>query len=214
MLRRRKIAAAAAAILVTAIAITAGYVWAARHRAPTADEFSVYAAFLSRLSKDDKFSPGRLALADASFQLVAPSGKSWIPAELLSYPSAIWENCAALDEAAASETFIDFCGALCGRDFMTKNLRAWRLSPPSVMRFPFDLVPTSAEASEGRKRVVSITRPGFDLWHHRAVFTYSFDCAASANAAEDTISCVQFGQVLLQKTNGGWQVISYSACLV
>lgn len=207
MLRRGKITAAAAAIVVMAIAITAACVWAARHRAPTADEFSVYAAFLSRLSKDDKLAPDRLALAGTSFQLVAATGENWIPAELRPYPP---------DEAEASERFIDFCGALCGRDFMTKNLRAWRLKPTSAMQFPFDIVPTSAEPSpaEGGKRVVTVTRPGFDLWHHRAVFSYSFDCSAGASPAQDAVNCVQFGQVLLERINGRWQVTSYSAFLV
>jgi hypothetical protein len=207
MLRRGKITAGAAAIVVMAIAITAAYVRAARHRAPTADEFSVYAAFLSRLSKDDKLSPDRLALADMSLQLVAATGENWIPAELRPDPP---------DEAEASERFTHFCGALCGRDFMTKNLRPWRLKPASALRFPFDIVPTSAEPSpaEGGKWVVSVTRPGFDLWRHRAVFSYSFGCSAGATAAQDAVMCVQFGEVLLERTNGGWQVISYSAFLL
>ena len=204
MLRQRKIITVAAAIFAMAIAVVAAYTWAARHHAPTVDEFSVFATFLSRLSKDDKLSLDRLALADTSFQLVAATGESWIPAELRPYPP---------DEAEASQLFIDFCGALCGRDFMTKNLRAWRLKPTLAMQFPFDIASTSAQPSpaEGGKRVVSVTRPGFDLWHHRPVFTYSFDCSAGANPTQGAISCVQFGQVLLQRINGVWQVTSYSA---
>src|SRR3984957_5808988 len=123
MLRWRKIATGAAGILAVAIAITAAYIWAARHRAPTADEFSVYAAFLSRLSKDDKLLPCLLALADTSFQLAAITGENWIPAELRPYPP---------DKAEASKDLIDFCGAWCGRAFMAKNLRAWRLEPSST----------------------------------------------------------------------------------
>jgi len=207
MLRRSKIAVAVSAIMVAAMAITAAYVWTARHRGPTSDEFLVYAAFLSRLSKDETLPLDRFALADTSFQLVAATGEDWIPAELRPYSP---------DEAEASERFIDFCGALCGRDFMTKNLHAWRLKPTSAMQFPFDIVPASVEPSpaEGRKRVVTVARPGFDLWHHRAVFSYSFDCSAGASPAQDAVNCVQFGQVLLERTNEEWQVISYSAFLV
>jgi hypothetical protein len=202
MLRWRKIATGAAGTLAVAIAITAAYIWAARHRAPTTDEFSVYAAFLSRLSKDDKLCPDRLALADTSFKLVAVTPDNWIPAELRPYPP---------NEAEASERFIDFCGAFCGRDFMAKNLRAWQLKPASAVRFPFDILATSAE---GGKRVVTVTRPGFDLWHHRAVFSYSFGCSAGGSATEDAVLCVQFGQVLVQRTNDEWQVISYDASVV
>lgn len=204
MLRRGKITTATAATLAIAIALAAAYVWAARHRAPTTDEFYVYAAFLSRLSKDDKLPPDRLALADTSFKLVAATGESWLPPELRPYPP---------EEADASARFIDFCSVFCGRDFMMKNLRAWRLKPASAVQFPFDIVTASAERSpaEGGKRVVTVTRPGFDLWHHRAVFSYGFDCSAGATATQDAVACVQFGQVLVQRTNGKWQVISYDA---
>jgi hypothetical protein len=196
---------AATAILVMAMAIITAYVWIARHRGPTSDEFFVYAAFLSRLSKDETLPLDRFALADTSFQLVAATSENWIPAELRPYPP---------NEAEASERFIDFCGALCGRDFMTKNLRTWRLKPTSAVKFAFDIVPTSAEPAQGEKRVVTVTRPGFDLSHHRAVFSYSFDCNGGVSPGPDAVSCVQFGQVLMERINGEWQVTSYSAFLV
>jgi hypothetical protein len=196
---------AATAILAMAMATTAAYVWTTRHRGPTSDEFFVYAAFLSRLSKDETLPLDRFALADTSFQVVAAAGEHWIPAELRPYPP---------DEAEASRRFIDFCGALCGRDFMTKNLRAWRLEPTSAVKFPFEIVPTSAEPARSEKRVVTVTRPGFDLSHHRAVFSYSFACSGGVSPGPDAISCVQFGQVLMGRTNGKWQVASYSAFLV
>jgi hypothetical protein len=196
---------AATAILVTAMAITTAYVWKSRHRGPTSDEFFVYAAFLSRLSKDETLPLDGFALADTSFQLVAARGENWIPAELRPYPP---------DEAEASARFIEFCGALCGRDFMTKNLRAWRLEPTSAVRFPFDIVPTSVEPAQGEKRVVTVTRPGFDLSHHRAVFSYSFDCNGGVSPGPDAVSCVQFGQVLMERINGEWQVTSYDAFTV
>jgi hypothetical protein len=204
MLRRSKIAVAASAVLVAAMAITVTYVWSARHRGPTSDEFLVYTAFLSQLSKDETLPLDHFALADTSFKLVPAAGENWIPAELKPYPP---------DEAEASERFIDFCGAFCGRDFMTKNLHAWRLKPTSTPEFAFDIIPAPAESSSagGGKRVVTVTRPGFDLWHHRAVFTYSFDCSAGATPAQDAVMCVQFGQVLLERINGRWQVASYSA---
>jgi len=207
MVRRSKIAVAASAILLAAMAITAAYIWTARHRGPTSDEFLAYVAFLSRLSKDETLPLDRFALADTSFQLVAAPGESWIPAELRPYPP---------DEAEASERFIDFCGALCGRDFMTKNLHAWRLKPASATQFPFDLVPTSAEPSPAGsgKRVVTVTRPGFDLWHHRAVFSYSFDCNGGVSPGPDAVSCVQFGQVFMERINGAWRVTRYSASTV
>jgi hypothetical protein len=190
-----------------AMAITASYICTIRHRGPASDEFFVYAAFLSRLSKDETLPLDRFALADTSFQLVAVAGEDWIPAELRPYPP---------DEAEASERFIDFCGAWCGRDFMTKNLRAWRLMPTSAMKFRFDIVPTSSEPSptEGGKRVVTVTRPGFDLWHHRAVFSYSFDCGSGETPTKDAVMCVQFGQVLMERINGEWRVTSYSASTV
>jgi hypothetical protein len=204
MIRRRKITVAAIAIFIVAIAITAAYVWAPPHRSPTSDEFSVYAAFLSRLAKDEKLSLDRLALADVSSKLVAATGENWIPAELRPYPP---------EEAEASEHFIDFCGSLCGQDFMRKNLRAWQLKATSGMQFPFDILPTSAEPSpaEGGKRVVSVTRPGFDLWHHRAVFSYGFDCSGGATPEAGAVMCIQLGEVLLERINGQWQVASYSA---
>jgi len=61
---------------------------------------------------------------------------------------------------------------------------------------------------------VTVTRPGFDLWHYRAVFSYSFDYSAGASPAQDAVMCVQFGQVLPERINGRWQVTSYSAFLV
>src|SRR5450631_167254 len=110
MVRRTKITTAAMTILVVAIAFTAAYVLATPHRGPTSDEFSVYAAFLSRLSKDSTLSLDRFALADTSSRLVATTGENWIPAELRAYPP---------EKAEASESLINFCGGLCGRDFMT-----------------------------------------------------------------------------------------------
>jgi hypothetical protein len=209
MLRLKKIVAAGTSILVVATAITTAYIWTARHSGPTSDEFFVYAAFLSRLSRDGQVSLDRFALANTSSKLVAATGDNWIPAELRPYPP---------DEAEADQLFTDFCGSLCAREFMTKNLRSWRLQPTSVVQFPFGIVTTSAEPSsvDGGKRVVSVTRPGFDLWHHRAVFSYSFDCNGGVSPARDEypISCVQFGQVLMERINGQWQVTSYTAFLV
>jgi len=202
MLRKGKITTAATAIVVIVTAMIAAYIWSGRHGSPTADEFSVYAAFLSRLSKDDKLSPDLIALADTSFQLTAITGENWIPVELRPYPP---------DKAEASKDLIDFCGAWCGRAFMAKNLRAWRLEPSSTMRFPFGIVPEPSYTQD-EKRIVTVTRPGFDLWRRRAAFTYSFDCRGGR--PEVAVSCVQFGHVLLEMKNGGWQVVSYSAFVV
>jgi len=201
MILRRKITVAALAISVVATAIAATYIWAYPRRGPTSDEFAVFAAFLSRLSTDGVERP---ALAETSSQLVAPPGEAWAPAELRPHPP---------EKAEASENFIRFCGSLCGRDFIKKNLRAWRLKPSSGVQFPFDIVPASAEPSpaEGGKRIVDVTRPGFDLLHHRAVFSYSYDCITGGTPEEDAVICVQYGDVLLEKVNGRWQISSYSA---
>lgn len=205
MLRPKKITASASAVLVMAIAITAAYVWAARHRAPTADEFSVYAAFLSRLSRDDKLSLDRFALADTTSPLVASLGESWEPAELRPHPPS---------KAAAPEQFTEFCGDLCAHDFMRKNLEAWELKPSSNEIFPFSVVSSNLVVAFHRIRVVSVTRCGFDLWHHRAVLSYAFDASTDGNLQQLGTLCAANGDVFLKKVNGNWQVIRISESCV
>lgn len=89
---------------------------------------------------------------------------------------------------------------------MKRNLRAWTLSTHSEVHFPFDILPQSSEISTGErgKRIVTVTRPGFDFWHHRAVLMYSFDYGLGS----------QSGDVLLEKINGKWQVHSYTGFLL
>jgi hypothetical protein len=161
----------------------------------------VYAAFLARLSTE--WSPTEHpALADMSFHLVMQRGENWLPAGLRPDPP---------EKAAPPPQVIDFCGSLCGRDFMRKNLRPWQLKPTRDVQFPFDILPNSAELSTDGKRVVTVTRVGFDMWQHRAVFSYSLDYSAGARAGQDAVVCVQIGDVLLEKVNGRWGVTRYSA---
>jgi hypothetical protein len=171
-----------------------------------ADEFAVYAAFLARLSHDSRLTT--FALADISSKLAAPTpGETWIPRELLPYPP---------EKAAPPEQFVNFCGSRCGYEFMSRNLHVWRLNPDSNMHFPFDVLPQSSEVTIRKqgKRIVSVTRPGFDFWHNRAVLTYSFFCGSDGTNAQMAVICTQSGDVLLEKVNGKWQVRSYSGLML
>jgi hypothetical protein len=171
-------------------------------RGPTPDEFATYATFLSRLSADGT---GDVAIAQTTAKLVANKAESWIPPQLQPYPP---------DKQAPALEFIEFCGSVCGHDFMHKNLRSWQLKPSSETQFPFTVIPANLESSLSAKRIVKVSRTGFDLWHRRAAFSYSFDCSTGGTPGQPAILCVQIGDVLLKKANGKWQVVRYSAMLL
>jgi hypothetical protein len=210
-------AVASAVISVVAIALAAAYFRADFQRGPTSDEFAVYEIFLDRLSRDwsarpGHLSPDRFALADTTLKLVQPGYESWLPAELRPYPP---------EKADPPASVVAFCGRLCGYDFKKKNLRSWNLRSFSNGRFRFEILPTSAPDTISARRirilttargmrVVSVTRPGFDLWHNLAVLDYGFDCGRDGNLTHEASMCLQSGQVRLEQVNGTWRVVSYS----
>ncbi len=97
---------------------------------------------------------------------------------------------------------------------MHKNLRSWQLKAGSDKQFPFAVIPANLESSSNVKRIVKVTRTGFDLWHRRAGLSYSFDCSTGETSGRPAILCIQIGDVLLNKANGKWQVARYSAVLL
>jgi hypothetical protein len=157
MSRSRHIIFVTAILSVAAIAAAIAYHAHFKTRAQS-DEFAVYEAFLSRLSDDwvsrpNHLPPNAFALADTSSKLVVATGETWMPTELRPYPP---------EEAAPPDRFIDFCGSWCGHEFMRNNLETW---PHSKVYFSFDVLPASSEIrpEERGKRIVSVTRPGFDF---------------------------------------------------
>jgi hypothetical protein len=171
------------------------------------DEFAVYEAFLSHLSAEIRVPPNTFALADKSSKLVASTPDSWIPKELLPYPP---------EKADPPVELVSFCGSWCGHEFMKRNLKSWSLKPDRKVHFSFDVVPASVEAATTKreKYIVSVTRPGFDMWHHRAVVGYSFDCSSGGTQEEIGAICLQMGHVLLEKADGVWQVKTYTATVL
>jgi len=197
MLRTRHIIAVTAALTVALIAAVTAYSYL-RDRAGL-DEFAVYEAFLARLSHD--FPPGTYALADTSSKLDVPTPCTWLPWELrLPIPP---------EEAAPPDKFIHFCGSWCGHEFIRTNLQTRSLNPGSRVHFSFDILPATTELRRERgKHIVSATRPGFDLRHHRAVFTYSFH-RGSDETTNHPVTSMQSGCVLLEKEKGAWRLNSY-----
>jgi len=192
-------------IFVTAVLTVAVIAAATAYRAylkdhARSDEFAVYESFLARLSHE--FPPSSFALADTSSKLDAPTGDTWLPVGLRPYPP---------EKAAPPDQFVDFCGSWCGHEFMRRNLQTWPLNPDSKLHFPFDVLPASSEVKtrERGKRIVSVTRPGFDFRHHRAVLTYTFDCGSDGTADQIAVMCMQTGGVLLEKEKGTWRVNTY-----
>jgi hypothetical protein len=199
---RRSIKVAFVIVASSLIAVSiAGYRACYLDHGPASDEFATYSSFLARLAADGI---DNVALGDTTSKLGAFKGESWTPTELQPDPP---------EKAAPPLVFVEFCGNICGRDFMKKNLRAWQLKPSSDIRFPFVIVSGHSESSSDRKRIVSVTRTGFNFWRDRAVFSYSFDCTSSTSAGQVAALCIQMGEVLLEKTNGTWRVASYSGSI-
>jgi hypothetical protein len=199
---RRRIFFITAIISVALVAATIGYLAYVRDGARS-DEFAAYAALLAHLSHESP--PTTFVLADMSSKLIASDPQeTWIPKELRPYPP---------EKAAPPDDFVSFCGRWCGHEFMRRNLKAYPLNPGSKVRFPFDVLHESSEvtARERGKQIVSVTRPGFDFWHYRAVLTYSLDCSSDGTSEQIAVICVQTGGVLLERVNGDWHVRSYSA---
>ena len=202
MLRRRRIALTIVVTCATAVAAALAYRWACADGGPTADEFRVYAAFLTRLSEDWKLRPEEIALARTTSKLATPLVGSWVPAELRPYP---------IDKIAPPMKFVSFCGNRCGRDFMRKNLREYQLKSSADVQFPFDVVDASGPSrTTARKEVVRVSRPGFDLWHHHAVLTYCFDHGVRVHPSHGML-CVEAGSAFFEKVNGRWKVARYGS---
>jgi hypothetical protein len=190
-----------AAVLVSfaAIAMATAYFRVQFPSEPTSDEFAVYGAFLSHLSTDwprhvGHSSPDRFALANRTSELGEPYHNERIPAELQPYPP---------EKAEPPESVIAFCGWLCGRDFMRKNLRSWQLKPERKEQFAFEILAVSiaATTTERGVRIVTVSRSGFDLWHQRAVLNYFFDCGHDGSLDQEAFMCGESGQALLEKVN-------------
>lgn len=178
---------------------------------PAEEEFSVYDAVLHRLSNDWTSSPvhsppDRFALAKRTSKLTELPYDEHIPAELRPY---------SREKAGAPTWLTDFCGYLCGLNFVRKNMRSSELKPAANETLPFELVASSTElkATNSAVRIVRVSRPGFDLWHRRAVLLYSFNCGHDGSSAQIALLCGQSGYVLLQKEHGAWQVRDYSGVM-
>jgi hypothetical protein len=179
---------------------------------PTADEFAVYDAFLARLSADWPSNPVYdapfiFALADTSSNLVERGYDEHIPWELRPSPP---------EKSEPSESMANFCGWLCGHDFIRKNLRSWHLTSASTnTQFRLNILPRVPDATSAKRevRLVSVTRAGFDFRHRRAGFNYTFDCGRDGTSVQRALLCGQSGQVLLEKENGVWQVREYTGMM-
>jgi hypothetical protein len=174
---------------VVATAIAVAYFRA--DRGPTSEEFRVYSALLKRLASDRHQQANEVALATTTLELSDQHYDTWIPAELRS------------NRTHPPSDFVAFCG-WCGRDFVRKNLAVWRFNPSAAGTLGISVV----EASESSpippiKRVVAVTRIGFNVWHNRAVLSYSADCRDSP---EIFAVCVELGQAYLRKKNGSWEL--------
>ena len=187
---------AAVVCFAAAVAATVTYFWAYADRSPTSEEFRVYGVFLTYLEANRGSRPNKVALARATLRLSAPKFESSIPAALRS------------DEILPPSEFVNFCGDLCGRDFVRKNLAVWQLKPSAQREFGISIVEASESSQMPRKtRVIQVTRVGFDLWRNRGVLIFSASC--NDYSQEYPILCVEEGKVCLQKRNGTWIVSNY-----
>ena len=185
-------------VALTSVAVlvaTIGLFWRYSDPGPTSEEFRVYRGFLIRLAADGHLQQDDFALDRMTLPLSDPYYDSWIPAELRS------------DKTYPSSEFAAFCG-FCARNFVRKNLAAWQLEPGSHGESGIS-VTGSREPPQGpfKQHMVSVTRVGFDLWHTRAVLSYSTSCS-------DDSLCLQLGEVYLLKENGGWKVDHYDVVML
>jgi len=200
MLRRMKIAPVAV-VISAALMVAGGYFWVYSISGPTAEEFRVYSAFLSRKAADDHLQPNDFAIARTTLELFDPYFDSSIPTELRhdkTYPSA---------------EFAAFCG-FCARSFVRKNLTAWHFEPGPHDAFGISVVQASEPSLIPPKQnvAVSVTRVGFNLWHTRAVLGYSANC--SDYSPDNPSVCIELGEVYLQKRHGVWKVEKYTDFLL
>jgi hypothetical protein len=164
---------------------------------PTRDEFQIYSALLARLASDRGLRPTEMVLARTTLQLSAPVVVSWIPAELRQ------------QKMRAPSEFVSFCGALCGHDFERKNATTWQLTPDTRAGLDAPVVEPIPAGQQPERRVIEVSRVGFDLWHRRAVLMYSANCTELS--PEFPRMCVELGQVYLRKKDGAWRVDHYQS---
>jgi hypothetical protein len=93
-------------------------------REPTADEYLVYSSFLRHLATDDLFGKKRLAVINQTIKLSLPNYDLLAPFQ----PPTPSELKITLIDDSTFADFGSFCGH-CAKDFVTKNLTHWSLSP-------------------------------------------------------------------------------------
>ena len=169
-----------------AVVLMAAVVYLLRYsdRGPTSEEFRVYSALLDRLGADEHEGRSSLALVGRTLELSDPHPESWIPTELRS------------DRFQPPSDFVSFCGHLCGRDFVRKNLVVWWLRP-NTTEFPFSTV----KDSNTEQYEVAVTRVGFNFLRTRAVLSFAAGCIMSA--------CGKSGDAFFVKQRGIWRLDHY-----
>lgn len=187
------------AFVLLGAAATAIYMWQPSERGPTPDEYRLYRVLLTRLTADNNRPPRAFALSSTTLRVVDPHSESWVPTELQP------------DRMTAPRDGVSFCGDLCGRQFVRKNLVQWRFNPSARGEVGFPIVRPSKELSEipPKYRVVEVTRAGFNVWHTRAFLSYSADC--NDYSQEHPVMCVELGEAYLEKKNGAWKLDHYEA---
>ena len=148
---------------------------------PTPEEFRVYGAFMTLLSSVHHWRPSDIALEGKTLALSAPNPESWVPAELRPDP-----------QSKMPSEFAHFCGKFCGRDFTRKNLNRWSLEPAVEGQFQFEVMDSSSSLHMADKRVIALSRVGFDLWNCRAIVMYRADCSDSSTAGLRGLSTSNF----------------------
>jgi hypothetical protein len=196
-MHRRAKAVLAVVVLCVAGAVFETYLLTHADGGPSSEEFQVYGAFLTRFATDRGLRPNELALERETLQLTDPQFESWVPIGLRH------------GRMFPPPEFVSFCGTLCGRDFVKKNLAMWQLKPSVQGELGVFIVEASESTQTAPpKSVVDVTRVGFDLRGNRAVLMYSFDC--NDYSPNRPVLCVQIGNAYLQKRKGTWNVDHYS----
>jgi hypothetical protein len=175
-------------VLAGIVAALCGYWWKFKDREPTPDEYAVYEAFRVRLSADIGWDSGSVRLAGKTTKLEQMRTDSLIPVALHPYPP---------EKMAPPKEYVAFCGYLCGREFMKRNLTSW------------DLGVTGDKLPSGK---LAVSRVGFDLLHRKAVMQYSFNCIGSTRRIP--VLCSQSGSVYLSKTDRQWRVDRYTVVVL
>jgi hypothetical protein len=159
---------------------------------PSSEEYLVYTAFMRSLSAVHHWRPSDVALEGRTLALSRPEPESWVPAELRPFPPSKMPS-----------EFVR-CGKLCERDFMRKNLNRWSLEPAVEGQFQFEVTDSSSSSNLADKRVIALSRVGFDLWNRRAIVMYRADCRDFSSAGPAV--CAESGEAFLKKTHGMWEV--------